>query len=145
MGDNRTAAFANVANINIADILGLWEVIRINRKDEIPAYPWITGRFKFNFLDEMLFLLTKDGQHSHGTWELTEKAFETKIKRFGKMKYGSKKGTKCKCVSCAEAKECIRAYAATWSGTWRYPGRNCHTFQRRALKKCCLKKGTRII
>jgi hypothetical protein len=71
-------ASPDVTNIGIADILGLWEVIRINRKDEIPAYPWITGRFKFNFLDEMLFLLTKDGQHSHGTWELTEKAFETK-------------------------------------------------------------------
>ncbi|MCK5462583.1 MAG: hypothetical protein KAI95_06180 [Bacteroidales bacterium] len=35
----------------------------------------------FNFLDEKMFLCIEDAQHFHGTWELIEKAFETK-KRF---------------------------------------------------------------
>ncbi len=78
MGDNHTAAFADVVNITIADILGLWEVIRINRKDESPVYPWLKGRFKFNFVDDMIFECIIHGQHSHGTWELFKKPFETK-------------------------------------------------------------------
>ena len=78
MGDNRTAAFADVVNITIADILGLWEVIRINRKDESPVYPWLKGRFKFNFVDDMIFECIIHGQHSHGTWEIFKKPFETK-------------------------------------------------------------------
>ena len=78
MGDNRTAAFADVANVNIADILGLWEVIRINRKDDIKSfYPWLNGRFKFNFVNDMIFECTRHGQHSHGNWELFKKIFET--------------------------------------------------------------------
>ena len=40
-------------NIEISDVLGLWEVIRINRVDENPVYPWIKERFKFNFIDDM--------------------------------------------------------------------------------------------
>ena len=31
----------------------------------------------FNFLDEMRFVCIKDGQHSPGTRDLTEKVFET--------------------------------------------------------------------
>ncbi len=31
----------------------------------------------FNFLDEMMFVCIKDGQHSHGTWELSEKIYGT--------------------------------------------------------------------
>ena len=71
----------NVTNIGIADICGLWEVIRICDGNNKVQYPWLGDRFKFNFLEEMMFLCTKDGQHFHGTWELIEKAFETK-KRF---------------------------------------------------------------
>ena len=32
----------------------------------------------FNFLDEMRFVCIKDGQHSHGTWDLTHKTLENK-------------------------------------------------------------------
>ena len=79
MAENRTVTFPNVINIDIADICGLWEVIRISRKDDNnTSYPWLNGRLKFNFLEEMLFLCIKDGQNHHGTWELSEKAFETK-------------------------------------------------------------------
>ena len=68
-------------NIEISDVLGLWEVIRINRVDENPVYPWIKERFKFNFIDDMVFECLRDGQQNHGTWEISEKAFET-MQRF---------------------------------------------------------------
>ena len=71
----------DVNNIDIADICGLWEVIRICVGNNKVQYPWLGKRFKFNFLDEMMFLCIKDGQHFHGTWELSEKSFKTK-KRF---------------------------------------------------------------
>ena len=31
----------------------------------------------FNFLDEIMFVCIKDGQNSHGIWELSEKIHET--------------------------------------------------------------------
>ncbi len=71
----------DVTNIDIADICGLWEVIRICDGNNKVQYPWLGDRFKFNFLEEMMILCIKDGQHFHGTWELSEKVFETK-KRF---------------------------------------------------------------
>ena len=71
----------NLTNIVISDILGLWEVIRINRDDENPVYPWIQERFKFNFVDDTIFVCLRKGQYYHGTWELSEKAFKTE-KRF---------------------------------------------------------------
>jgi hypothetical protein len=61
----------------VADICGLWEVIRIIQKDERSVtYPWIKNRFKFNFLPEMVFLCLKDGHSTHGTWELVVKTYE---------------------------------------------------------------------
>ncbi len=77
--DARTIPIVN--DITISDICGLWEVIRICEGDSKVLYPWLRKRFMFNFLDEMMFVCIKDGQHSRGTWELTEKIFETK-KRF---------------------------------------------------------------
>ena len=71
----------DVTNICIADICGLWEVIRICDGNNKVQHPWLGERFKFNFLEEMMFLCIKDGQCHHGTWELSEKVFETK-KRF---------------------------------------------------------------
>ena len=71
----------DVTNIGIVDICGLWEVIRICDGNNKVQYPWLGERFKFNFLEEMLFLCIKDGQNHHGTWKLSEHAFESK-KRF---------------------------------------------------------------
>ena len=70
MSDDSILASPDMRIIAVSDICGLWEVIRINRGDKDPVYPWIKGRFKFNLLEEMMFLLLKDGQHSHGNWEL---------------------------------------------------------------------------
>ena len=67
--------------IKISDICGLWEVIRICNGENKALYPWLGERFKYNFLPEMIYLCLKDGQCHHGTWELSEKAFENK-KRF---------------------------------------------------------------
>jgi hypothetical protein len=79
MGDNHSATSADVVNVSIADITGVWEVIRINRKDDAtPSYPWLNARFKFNFVDDMIFECLWHGQHSHGTWELFTKVFENK-------------------------------------------------------------------
>lgn len=91
---SNTVTSPDVIDICIADILGLWEVIRINSKDEPPVFPWITGRFKFNFVDDMIFECISHEQHSHGTWELFKKPFETKD-RFsiilnGILQYGIK-------------------------------------------------------
>lgn len=64
----------DLTNREVADICGLWEVIRIFQKDEQRiSYPWIKDRYKFNFLPEMIFLCLKDGQSSHGTWELVDR------------------------------------------------------------------------
>ena len=81
MAEQFSDTIQDLSRIEISDIRGLWEVIRIRRINETPVYPWINKRFKFNFLDEMMFVCIKDGQHSRGTWELTEKILETK-KRF---------------------------------------------------------------
>lgn len=58
------------------NIFGVWEVIRISRGDSVD-YPWITNRFKYSFQPEMNFLCLQNGQNSHGTWELSEKIYET--------------------------------------------------------------------
>lgn len=62
--------------IKVSDISGLWEVIRID-EGEISIFPWIRGRFMFDFLEEMMFVCIKEGKHSNGTWELSEKTWES--------------------------------------------------------------------
>jgi len=81
MAENIMHTIPSATNIKISNICGLWEVIRICEGDNKVLYPWLGERFKFNFLDKMMFFCMKDGQHSRGTWELTEKTFENK-KRF---------------------------------------------------------------
>jgi hypothetical protein len=66
-----------IHNIELSDICGLWEVIRITSdKDSTALYPWIGKRFKYHFLPELIFLCLKDGEYSHGTWELAEKSVD---------------------------------------------------------------------
>ena len=78
MAEESTVTSPDVTNIDIADICGLWEVIRISRKDDNKvSYPWLEGRFMFNFLEENIFLCIKNKQCNHGTWKLQRKAFKT--------------------------------------------------------------------
>ena len=88
MGEISTRTFPDLENIKISDICGLWEVIRICDDDNEILYPWLGERFKFNFLDDMMFLCVKNGQHFHGHWELSEKTFDTK-KRFSIILYST--------------------------------------------------------
>jgi hypothetical protein len=67
----------DIHNVRLSDVIGLWEVIRITRAGEDPVYPWIKGRFLFNFMDEMMFSCIKEGAHSNGTWELASKTWES--------------------------------------------------------------------
>jgi hypothetical protein len=72
------ATISGISNIGISDISGLWEVIRISRENFAnPIYPWVKDRFKYSFQPEMIFLCLQDGHTSHGTWELSEKTYET--------------------------------------------------------------------
>lgn len=70
----KTDTILELSRIEISDICGLWEVIRIsNDEDQAVLYPWIKDRFKYNFLPEMIFLCMKDGENFHGTWKLSKK------------------------------------------------------------------------
>lgn len=58
-----------------------------------------------------------------------------------KLHYGSAAGTKCKCATQDQVKDCARAFANAYSGSWSYPlGQNCHSFQKEMMEKCCMKK-----
>jgi len=47
----------------------------------------------------------------------------------------------CECWTCKLAENCIRKFAKGYRGKWSWPlGPNCHTFQKDAMKNCCLKK-----
>ena len=78
MAEQFSDTIQDLSRIDKSDIRGLWDVIRIKRINETPVYPWINKRFKFNFLEEMLFMGLKDGLNFHGTWELSERIFETR-------------------------------------------------------------------
>ena len=67
-------------DIQIDDICGLWEVIRISRRDLV-EYPWIGHRFMYSFQPEMNFTCFQNGQNTIGSWELAEKVYDTQ-KRF---------------------------------------------------------------
>ena len=72
-----TATIPGSSTIEISDVCGLWEVIRIFKDDgHFVSYPWIKDRFKFNFLQEMIFLCLKDGKNTHGDWELAGRTNE---------------------------------------------------------------------
>ena len=70
MADNLTVTIPGIQYVRLPDVIGLWEVIRIRREGENPVYPWINGRFLFNFMDEMMFSCIRGGRHANGTWEL---------------------------------------------------------------------------
>ena len=76
MSFSNGVAISGTSNIGTSDIIGLWEVIRISKGDDV-NYPWVENRFKYSFQPEMNFLCLQNGQNFHGTWELSEKTYET--------------------------------------------------------------------
>jgi hypothetical protein len=63
-----------VGKITETTLCGFWEVFRISRGNcSQPIYPWLGKRFKYYFLDEMMYICCRDGHICHGTWGLTEK------------------------------------------------------------------------
>ena len=78
MADNTIDTVQETDRMTNPIICGLWEVIRIIHKGKPKAsYPWIKERFKFNFTPDGIFICTKDGQTTQGTWELYEKSSNT--------------------------------------------------------------------
>lgn len=68
-----------LSKITVSDICGLWEVFHISREDCAKRiYPWLGERFKYYFLDEMLYIRCRDGKLFQGTWGFSEKTFEAK-------------------------------------------------------------------
>ena len=73
----KTDDIPGLSLIRKSDVCGLWEVIRICREGgSETTYPWIKDRFKFNFLQEKLFLCMRDGKTIHGKWKLVKKVQE---------------------------------------------------------------------
>jgi RHS repeat-associated protein len=56
------------------------------------------------------------------------------------LKYGSGKGVKCLCATCAEVMDCLKHIAIKWDADndFSVVFQNCRHFRRRALLKCCL-------
>ena len=73
-----------------------------------------------------------------------EEYFAPKSSWRGILKFGTKKGISCLCVSDNSIKDCIRAFAKNFdneNNRWSYPvGPNCHTFQVDMMKQCCMSK-----
>jgi hypothetical protein len=63
-------------SVQVEDIFGMWEVIRITRGDRV-TYPWTESRFRYSFQPEMTFLCMRQGQNSYGTWKLSESKNES--------------------------------------------------------------------
>ena len=84
---------------------------------------------------------TQDVYHGEGA----DTEFTPKLRggffSLAKLKYGSAADVDCNCVTDDEIKDCLSKFAKQYSGNWSYPwGQNCHSFQKAALKACCLKK-----
>ena len=77
---------------------------------------------------------TKDPHHG----EKAEQEFHPQRQNTGTMKYGRAKGKKCNCTKEDEAKDCIRSFAKSYSGEWRWPNKTCQTFQLEGMSNCCL-------
>jgi len=83
---------------------------------------------------------TRDGHHG----DPADREFHPRRRRGflgrGELEHGDGEGHSCRCASTEEIQDCLRGFAAQYSGNWSYPwGQNCHSFQRGALRECCLK------
>ena len=79
---------------------------------------------------------TKDPHHG----KTADEVFHPQRQESGTMKYGVAKGKECNCTTENDAKDCIRKFAKSYSGEWRWPDKTCHTFQLEAMSNCCLKR-----
>ena len=77
---------------------------------------------------------TKDPHHG----KKAEQEFHPQRQNTGTMKYGRAKGKKCNCTKEDDAKDCIRNFAKSYSGEWRWPNKTCQTFQLEGMSNCCL-------
>ena len=82
--------------------------------------------------------------HSHPTKGVgpsdSNEVFHPQRQESGTMKYGVAKGKECNCTTENDAKDCIRKFAKSYSGEWRWPVKTCQTFQLEAMSNCCLKR-----
>ena len=78
MAEDKTHIRFSSKIITPADLLGLWEVLRIDIGGEGNIYPWIQGRFIFHFTDEKSFVCIKERQHFDGSWQLQNSDSEDK-------------------------------------------------------------------
>ena len=94
---------------------------------------------------QTLFLGTPTTDPHHG--DPAEENYSAKLNFGGvlgffankELEYGSGKGTKCKCATSGEIKDCLRDFAKSYSGQWSHPwGNSCHDFLVEALDACCL-------
>ena len=84
---------------------------------------------------------TRDPHHGDSADETFHPKRRSGFLSLAKLEFGSGKGKDCGCVTEAEIKDSLRAFAKQYSGNWSYPwGQNCHSFQKAALKSSCLKK-----
>ncbi len=84
---------------------------------------------------------TRDPHHGDSADETFHPKRRSGFLSLGKLKNGSAADEDCNCVTVDEIKDCLREFAKQYSGNWSYPwGQNCHSFQKEALKSCCLKK-----
>ena len=70
----------------------------------------------------------------------SNEVFHPQRQESGTMKYGVAKGKECNCTTENDAKDCIRKFAKSYSGEWRWPVKTCQTFQLEAMSNCCLKR-----
>jgi RHS repeat-associated protein len=111
-------------------------------KDGVSLFETLTGvPGQLNGTDRMyesgISTGNRDGHHG----DVGDVEFHPKRKNRGKLKYGTAIGTPCGCVTEFQVKDCLRKFAQNYSGKWSYPwGNNCHSFQRAAMRDCCIKK-----
>ena len=84
---------------------------------------------------------TRDGHHGDSAEESFHPKRRTGFLSRGKLEFGNNEGDDCNCATEDQIKDCLKKFAQQYSGNWSYPwGQNCHSFQKAALKSCCLKK-----
>lgn len=78
--------------------------------------------------------------------DLDYKEYETKLRKWGKFKAGPKKGCPCKQATKESVLACVDEVTDPTNALSRYivVGSNCRSHAKKALKKCCLKKGKKL-
>ena len=102
-----------------------------NIKDAMKGVPGdLNGRKAFGGTE------TRDPYHG----KVSDEMFHPRRKETDEMRYGEAKGKKCQCATEEVVKDCIRKFAKSYSGEWRWPVKTCQTFQLEAMSNCCLER-----